>query len=345
VPSLRPRGLAGNSFRFFGARDNKKRLFAAAFYKGEHMKRLSVIGISLVVLVALAGVARADAPAKQEGRVWYDQNLTLAFTPEWSFTVMPGVRTEFARSRENLAGVQFLEFFIGPNFTYKQGNLTLKGSLWYYYMGYPTLGRRTEQPAGSGILNCNLQLPGATNCQSTYVFSHNLEIIPAAEYRIGRWSIYDRVILHNTFYADVYNTDRTADLGLSVNDQRWGWGTVLRELVQGRYALTDRMGVLLADELFFGIIEDSDTKKLFKTNADGSHTATGYTPTGYWKDGLRYNRTYVGIDFKVTPTLTVAPMYMMEIGLSPVDSGDVTDIAHNLFVVVTYVAKMWEDKK
>jgi hypothetical protein len=310
------------------------------------MKRLSVIGISLVVLVALAGVARADAPAKQEGRVWYDQNLTLAFTPEWSFTVMPGVRTEFARSRENLAGVQFLEFFIGPNFTYKQGNLTLKGSLWYYYMGYPTLGRRTEQPAGSGILNCNLQLPGATNCQSTYVFSHNLEIIPAAEYRIGRWSIYDRVILHNTFYADVYNTDRTKDLGLDVGSQRAGWGTVLRELIQGRYAITDRLGVLLADELFFGIAEDSDTSKLFKLASDGkTHIATGYTPTGYWKDGFRYNRTYAGIDFKVTPALTVSPMYMIEIGVSPVDSGDITDIAHNLFVVVTYVAKLYEDKK
>jgi hypothetical protein len=311
------------------------------------MKRFALFSFILFSVLATSGAAQAaDLPTKQEGRVWYDHNLTLAFTPNWSFTVMPGARLEFARTREDKTGVHFLEFFIGPNFTYKMGNLTLKGSIWYYYMGYPTLGRQTEQPAGSGNLKCNLQLSDtASNCQSTYAFSHNLEIIPAAEYRIGRWSIYDRVIFHNTFYADTYNADRTADLGLSVNDQRWGWGTVLRQLIQGRYALTDRMGVLLADELFFGILEDSDTKKLYKVAADGSHVASGYTPTGYWKSGLRYNRTYAGIDFKVTPALTVAPMYMIEIGLNPVDSGDMTDIAHNLFVVVTYVAKMFDDKK
>ena len=89
------------------------------------MKRLSFLAISLVSLVALTGVARADIPTKEEGRVWYDQNLTLAFTPEWSFTVMPGMRFEYARSREDAAGVQFLEFFIGPNYTYKTGNLTI----------------------------------------------------------------------------------------------------------------------------------------------------------------------------------------------------------------------------
>jgi hypothetical protein len=311
------------------------------------MKRFALFSFILLSVLATSGAAQAaDLPTKQEGRVWYDQNLTLAFTPNWSFTVMPGARFEFARTREDKAGVHFLEFFIGPNFTYKMGDLTLKGSIWYYYMGYPARGRMQEKTPNAALVCSTAPLGTSPDyCTSTYSFSHNIEIIPAAEYRIGRWSIYDRVIFHNTFYADTYNVDRTADLGLSVSDQRWGWGTVLRELIQGRYALTDRMGVLLADELFFGIIEDSDTKKLYKVAADGSHVATGYTPTGYWKNGLRYNRTYVGIDFKVTPALTVAPMYMMEIGLNPVDSGDVTDIAHNLFVVVTYVAKMFDDKK
>lgn len=316
----------------------------AALNKGEHMKRLSVVAISLFSLIALSGIARADVPAKQEGRVWYDQNLTLAFTPEWSFTVMPGFRTEYARSREDAAGVQFLELFIGPNFTYRLGNLTLKGSLWYYYMGYPTRGRDVETPPGSGNLACNLQVGTApTNCQSTYSFSHNLEIIPAVEYRLGRWSFYDRIIFHNTFYADTYNTDRTADLGLDVGSQRWGWGTVLREMLQARYALTDRLGILLADEVFFGIAEDSDTSKLTnqKTGAGGA----GYTPTGYWKDGFRQNRVYAGIDFKVTPALTVTPMYMLEVDASPTSSSDVSDVSHNLFIIATYVAKMYEDKK
>jgi hypothetical protein len=304
------------------------------------MKRFALLALSLLSVLATSGAAQAaDLPTKQEGRVWYEQNLTLAFTPNWSFTVMPGARFEFARTREDKAGVQFLEFFIGPNFTYKMNNFTFGGSLWYYYMGYPSRGRIVES---TGL--CSLQTsPTASNCQSTYAFSHNLEIIPTVEYRIGRWSIYDRVIFHNTFYADTYNADRTADLGLSVNDQRWGWGTVLRQLIRGRYALTDRLGISLADELFFGILEDSDTKKL--TNQKTGAAGAGYTPTGYWKSGLRYNRTYLGIDFKVTPTLTVAPSYMVEIGLNPVDSGDITDISHNLFVVVTYVAKMFDDKK
>jgi hypothetical protein len=303
------------------------------------MKRLLVLGIGIFSLVALSGVARADVPAKQEGRVWYDQNLTLAITPAWSFTVMPGVRFEYARSREDSAGVQFLEFFIGPNYTYKWKNFTFKGSLWYYYMGYPTRGRHTLQGADYTTIDCNSKTPGQpppSNCLSTYSFSHNLEIIPAVEYRLGRWSFYDRIIFHNTFYADAYSTPQPS-LGLDVNDQRWGWGTVLREMLQARYALTDRLGVLLADEVFFGIAEDSDTSKI----ADGA----GYKAPGYWKDGFRQNRVYLGIDYKVTPALTVAPMYMIEVDVSPTSSSDVTDISHNLFIVATYVAKMFDDKK
>jgi hypothetical protein len=310
----------------------------AALHKGEHMKRLSVVAISLFSLIALSGVARAaDLPTKQEGRIWYDQNLTLAFTPEWSLTAMPGGRLEFFRSRasEQYAGFQFIEFFFGPNYTYKWKNFTFKGSLWYYYMGYPSRGRTTATPPPGATTNCTADPIGsATTCTAVYNSSHNLEIIPTVEYRTGRWSFYDRIIFHNTFYADVYGTDRP---GLSVGQQRQGWGTVLRELAQVRYAVTDRLGVLLADEPFFGIAEDTDTSRI----ANGG----GYKPTGYWKDGFRLNRTYVGIDFKVTPALTVTPMYMLEVGMNPVDSGDVTDMAHNLFVIVTYVAKLYEDKK
>jgi hypothetical protein len=296
------------------------------------MKRLSAIAISLFSLVALAGVAQADAPARQEGRVWVYQNLTLAFTPNWSLTSMPGGRVEFARTREDKTGFHFLEYFIGPNYAYKLGNLTLKGSLWYYYMGYPQVGRNTETSAGLACAS------NASNyCNSNYNFSHNLEIIPAAEYRLGRWSFYDRIIFHNTFYADVYNTTNPGGLNLSVSDQRWGWGTVLRELLQARYAINDRLGVSLADEVFFGILKDSDTSKI---PANG-----GYKGTGYWKTGYRLNRVYAGIDYKVTPALTVAPMYLLEVMSSGVDSADVTDISHTLYVTITYVAKLFDDKK
>jgi hypothetical protein len=299
------------------------------------MKRSPLFALSILSLLATSGVAQAtDLPNKQEGRVWIYQNLTLAFTPNWSLTSMPGGRVEFARSREDKAGFHFLEYFVGPNYTYKWQDLTVKGSLWYYYMGYPQVGRNT---LGSAGLACTSN-PN-NYCNSNYNFSHNIEIIPSAEYRFGRWSIYDRVIFHNTFYADTYSTvQKTTDGGsLSVPKQRWGLGTVLRELIQVRYALTDRLGVSLADELFFGILEDSDTKKI-ANNA-------GYKGTGYWKGGYRLNRTYVGIDFKVTPALTVAPMYLLELMSSPTDGGDLTDISHTLFVTVSYVVKLFDDKK
>jgi hypothetical protein len=296
------------------------------------MKKLFVLGISALALAAAAGSSRAaDQPTKQEGRVWIDQNFVLAFSPNWSLTTMPGARVEYARSREGKGGVHFLEFFFGPNYTYKTGNWTVKGSLWYYYMGYPQRGRSTES------LVCTSPVQNPKNdsiyCGSTYNFSHNLEIIPSVEYRFGRWSLYDRIIFHNTFYADTYSQPAGA---LSISDQRSGWGMVLRELLQLRYAVTDRTGVVVSDELFLGVKEDADTS--------GIAGGKGYTPLGYWKHGLRYNRTYLGFDYKVTPNFTIAPSYMVEIGLSPTDSTDVTDIAHTLFVVATVTAATFGGK-
>ena len=295
------------------------------------MKKLVILGVSVLALAAVTGAAQAaDTPARQEGRVWIDQNFLLAFSPQWSLTVMPGARSEYARSREGAAGLQFIELFFGPNYTYKRGPLTLKGSLWYYYMGYPQRGRMIEK--GDSQV-CSAKMTGASNCTSLYNFSHNLEIVPTAEYRWGRWSVYDRIIFHNTFYADVYSTPSGT---LSVADQRLGWGTVLRELLQGRFAVTDRLGVFLMDEVFLGIIEDGDTHSI----ASGG----GYKTAGYWKQGFRANRTYLGIDYKVTPNFTITPMYMVEAMMNPTDSTDVTDISHNLFVIATITASTFGTK-
>jgi len=304
------------------------------------MKKLLVLGISVVALTTLAGVAgAADLPTKQEGRIWIDQNFVLAFSPEWSLTTMPGARVEFARSREGMAGMQFLELFFGPNYTYKQGNLTIKGSLWYYYMGFPQRGRLVEKAPYVGDETCSTAPVGSSpNCTSTYNASHNLEIIPSINYQMGRWSVYDRVILHNTFFADAYSTPTATK---SVSDLRWGWGTVLRELVQVRFAVNDRLGVLLMDEVFLGIIEDGDTSKMRDATTGAQ---TGYKGAGYWKHGLRANRIYAGIDYKVAPNFTLAPTYMVEIGMNPVDSADVTDIAHTFFMVATVTAATFGGK-
>lgn len=303
------------------------------------MKKLLVLATSVVALSLLTSLAQAaDLPTKQEGRIWIDQNFTLAITPQWSFTVMPGARMEFARTRESHTGLHFVEVFIGPNYTHKMGNMTLKGSLWYYYMGYPGRGRQKEIAPYEGDTSCSTPPIGSnTTCTSTYNFSHNLEIIPSIDYRWGRWSIFDRVILHNTFYADVYSA---AMGGKSVSDLRWGWGTTLRELLQVRYGLTDRMGVFMSDEVFLTLIEDGDTSSL--KNSSGA--SIGYNPAGYWKSGFRSNRIYTGIDFKLTPNVTVVPMYMVDFTMNPTDSADLTDVAHTFFMIVTVTSSMFGNK-
>jgi hypothetical protein len=303
------------------------------------MKKLLALSIGVLGLMTVAGVAQADQPAKQEGRIWIDQNFVLAFSPEWSWTTMPGGRVEFARSRESKAGFQFIEFFFGPNYTHRWTNFTLKASLWYYYMGYPQRDRLAEKaPFDGSVMACSAGVVEDTCKTSTYNFSHNVEVVGSGDYRFGRWSLYDRVILHNTVYADTYAAPTATSTGamLSVDSQRQGWGLVLRELLQVRYGLTDRLGVFLSDEIFVGVKEDSDTSKI--------KDQKGYKPTGYWKSGFRANRTYLGIDYKVTPNFTLAPAYMVEVGLSPIDSADVTDVAHNFFMVATVTSATFGNK-
>jgi hypothetical protein len=302
------------------------------------MKKALALGIGLFSLLTVAGIARADQPAKQEGRVWIDQNFLLQFSPEWSWTTMPGMRFEYARSREGAAGLQFLELFFGPNYTHRWTNFTLKVGLWYYYMGYPGRDRLVETSAFNGTMMCSSGVVEDACKTSTYNFSHNLEIVPSGEYRFGKWSLYDRVILHNTFYADAYSSPAITGDGatLSVNDQRWGLGTVLRELLQVRYSVTDRLGVFVSDEVFFGILEDGDTSKI--------RDMKGYKSTGYWKQGFRSNRTYVGFDYKIAPNFTIAPMYMIDVGMKPTDSSDITDISHNIFIISTVSSSLFGNK-
>ncbi len=277
--------------------------------------RRRLFGASAVLgfLMALPAARAADKPAEQEGRVWFYGNFTTALTPHWSFTVMPGIRYEYARwDVPNVPGtreVYMYETFVGPNYTQKLGNLTLKGSLWYYYIGYPQRKESTS-PAMA---------------DDKYNYSSNIEVIPQAEYRIGRFSIQDRVIFHNTIFSDIYHK----------NSERWGFGMVLRELLQVRFAATDTLGISVGDEPFFGIIEDGQTAKL--------NPPPNYSPLGYWKSGFRLNRVYVGVDYKITPALTVTPMYMFETTVSPTDSTDVTANAHYLFVTLSYLLKLFPD--
>jgi hypothetical protein len=285
------------------------------------MKKHAWATLALVAAMAMGTTARAaDVAAEQDARLWFYGNYTAAFTPNWSFTVMPGVRFELARwGKDGLPEAKYnymYELFAGPNYLRRFGDLTVKGSVWYYYTGYPL---RKEAIS-------------ATATDDKYYASHHVEVIPSVDYKIGRFSIMDRVILHNTVYSD-YSAYTTSS-------QKNGYGLVLRELVQARFAINDRLGISVGDEPFFGLIEDSGTKNL----VDANGAKIGYHPYGYWRQGLRLNRIYLGVDYKVLPTLLVSPMYVFETNMNPKDSYDVASNAHYLFVTFSFVHRLFTPK-
>ncbi len=254
------------------------------------MRAWALVGMGLVATLSAAHSQAATKTA----RVWEYGNFTVAFSPNWSATALGGLRFELSRDSKGAErGVYLYELFLGPNFNWNvTKNLSLKASLWYYYTGFPVL---------------------ATN---SYYFQHSIEGIPAIEYRLGKFSFYDRVILHNTVFANVYHP----------GSQRAGWGLVIRELLQVRYSATDSLGLILADEPFFGAKRDSQ--------------APVNNGPGYWDTGLRLNRLYAGVDVKLSPSVSFTPMYMYEIAYK--SSGAVAEYGHYAFLTLSYVLKLFE---
>jgi len=176
----------------------------------------------VLALVFVLGPAPAAA-ASTTGRLWFYASGNLLLSPEWSLTVMPGVRFEVERSGETPEKGHYLdELFVGPNWSRRWGDLGLRVSLWYYFLGFP-------RPGG-------------------YPVSHNLELVPTVDYQIGALNLAYRAIFHNTVYASVYPAG-----------QRWGFGCVMRNLVMARYRIVERFSLLLGDEPWFGLIENAGT--------------------------------------------------------------------------------------
>jgi hypothetical protein len=272
------------------------------------MKTAASISLAMLLLLAAARPARAEGAAAdppQTARTWLYASLTAGLSPSLSFTVMPGLRFEMARSGAEAKRLYMLELFLGPNFTARVGRLTFKCSLWYYFTGYPSWG---IDPVTS------------SHGYGAFTYGHNLEVVPTFEVRLGRWLLLDRIILHSIVYSDVYGKP-SLDTGYSL---------VMRNLVQVRYAATERLGLLLGDEPFIGLIEDSDTRNLPK----------GYDPRGFWKQGIRLNRIYTGVDLKVAPSLTVTAMYMLEHLLTS-DRTELKETGHYLFVTLSFALKLF----
>jgi len=271
-------------------------------------KRLLLVSAALLVILCVsAGVLTSPAAAEKPvaARTWTYLNLTTLLSPNWAWVVMPGHRYEFYRDNDpsrDAPGVPdtketyFWEFFTGPVYIKKFGDLTLKLPLWYYYMGFPV------------------------NSTDKYFYSHNIEFLPIVEYKIDRLKLYNRVIFHNKVYA--HNTVYT-------KEQYSGYSLLIREKFQVSYALTKEFALILADELFFGAIEDKDTKDIAKGEPF------------FAQKKFNKNRLYAGGAYKFTPFLNLSLQYVYETNYNPDNDGALTERDHYIMTTLTYVLKLF----
>jgi hypothetical protein len=207
---------------------------------------------------------------------------------------MPGVRYEFARSDPMSSApankMYFLEFLAGPVYTLNFApSFSLKLPLWYYYMGYPV------------------------NAIDGYYYSHNIEFLPILELRANNLTLTSRTIFHNTVYATIYES----------MEERGGYGLVLRQMLRLDYRFSKTMSFVVAEEPFWGIIEDSDAP---------AHVL------GYWPKGFRLNRIYTGLTLRVGQSYMISPQYVYE---TAYESGEVVAENHYAYVTFTCVLKLF----
>ena len=243
-------------------------------------------------MMCLSVVHAAHHP--RGGRVWTYANLTTVMSPHWAFVAMPGVRYEFARSDPisfaPAKKLYFFELLVGPVYTIRfTPAFVLKLPLWYYYMGYPV------------------------NATDDFYYSHNIEFLPIVELKTDKLTLTSRTIFHNTIYATVYET----------MEERRGYGLVVREMLKLDYRFNETLSLVIAEELFWGIIEDSDAP---------THVL------GYWPRGFQMNRVYTGLNIRVGPHYMISPQYVYE---TSYDSGLVVGENHYVYVTFTRVLKLF----
>lgn len=250
--------------------------------------KTAVMRLALILVLALACLP-GGAPGATTGRLWSYFNLTSRLGPSWAATAMPGVRWEFARSEDLTAparGIYFYELFVGPAYSRTWGDLTFKLPVWYYYTGYPS--------------------------SAAYEYAHNIEFLPIINYRLGRLLLTSRTIFHNTVYASVYETSA----------QRHGYGLVIRQLFEATHSLNVRLALSLAEEPFFGVIEDQEAPP---------------SMIGFWPAGFRLNRVYAGFRYQLTRGIALSPQYVLETVYA---GGTLTDVNHYLFLTLSATVGM-----
>lgn len=264
--------------------------------------------MTLLAIILFATAAKPSEAAPNTGRTWIYGNLTTLLSPNWAFVVMPGHRYEFSRSYDegqDQYKTFFYELFAGPVYIKKFGNLTLKLPLWYYYMGFDFSNHNKKGAIGD------------------YLYSHNIEFLPILEYKMGNMVLMNRIIFHNKIYAKnkLYGTD----------DLKSGFSMLIREKFQITYLLNKKMGLIFADEIFIGAVEDTDTSDL-------------NLPSGepfYAKKKFNKNRVYLGMFYKVTPMTKLVPQYILETNYLPEDDYKLKDVHHYINLTISHVIKMF----
>ena len=282
------------------------------------MKKRRIIMLALCMLFAVGILAStmsdANAAVPTYHRTWTYLNCTLLLSPNWAWTIMPGHRYEFfdnTQVDDEGRGNQFYEFFTGPVFITKlNDNVTFKLPVWYYYMGFPNI------PGGRS---------GRDN---DYYYSHNLEIVPIFEIRLGSLVVANRIILHNKFYANNANYTEEA--------QRRGWSMLLREMVTLTYNISPNFALTLGDEVFFGMIEDRGTNNI--TNSKGVRLVGEPRFEG---SGFSMNRFYAGFILRYDQFINIVPQYILETNHQTTDDYELMSKGHYLFVTINYTIKLY----
>lgn len=246
-------------------------------------------------------------------RTWTYLDLTALLSPNWSYTVLTSHSYEFDRNndidpkthlKKDEKKTFFYEVFTGPTYTMRFDNLTIKLPLWYYYQGFPF--RKEVSPTK----------------KKDYCYSHNIEFLPIIEYKIGNFKIWNRIIFHNKIYSTWFD--------YTTSSQKKGYSLLIREYLRLEYSVTDNFTVMIGDEIFQGVVEDDETRKI---------TRAPLSP-GFEHSGFSQNRVYAGVSYKFTPYIIFTPMYMYQTVHFGNNNG-ITEKDHYLFTTLTFLIKTY----
>ncbi|MCK5598884.1 DUF2490 domain-containing protein [bacterium] len=252
-------------------------------------KVLSTIILILLLCSCVHGVQTA-------GRSWNYLSSTFTISRSLSWVLLGGIRHEFSRWDEGTSiatkGLYFNELFTGPVYVKKFGPVIGVFPVFFYYMGFPI------------------------KAADTYTYGYSLEFAPTFIYKIGKVSMSNRFIFHNKIFSNFYSE--------ILGDASWnsGYSLMIRWKFMLQYRLSDKLIIEVAEEPFFGIIEDPD--------------APAVTGPGFSEKGLDMNRFYLGFIYNVNKRIGIEVNYVYETSYA----NDVKDIkqltqkAHYIFLTL-----------